>query len=600
MKTYIDEIKTSISMFKNNIKQTLIFELVFNAISIGTIYLLNKFIFSISFKINHIEYLSNATVWPWLRSPFTIIILFISFFIWLFMSIIEISAMIRNYNSRTKISCWQMFYSGIKDAKRIFNEKSTRLIWYIVVIIPAIGSIGAFNINKSVFIPEYISVFINTRPILWTLMIIGFTILYIYSIKWTYTLFYFQLKKENIKASIKDTNKKMRSLIFHTLIGKLLLLFFIVSLLVIFGALLIGLLILIFKIVLNNILAYQMSINICFWIPTIIKYFSQLLIVPLTISYVATVFKDNNHFINHLNYHDTLTLSSSKIKKVGLITIILALFVNILIVYSAGKEAYTNLRKADYVPAITAHRGSSDSAPENTIPAFDQAIVDKADWIELDVHQTKDGVLVISHDANLKRTTGKKQFIYNLTYDELEKLDVGSSFSSDFSNTHIPTLEEVLKRYQGKVKLNIELKPTGHEKNYVQDVIDLIKKYNFEDNCMVASMNETTLKEVKSTDPNITILYNMMVAEGDISKLSYIDNYSVEQSYITDSLIASVHKQNKEIFAFTVNDPDTIRKLADMGVDNIISDNPTLVRNILVHDRLAEKFFFLKYIFKIA
>ena len=75
-----------------------------------------------------------------------------------------------------------------------------------------------------------------------------------------------------------------------------------------------------------------------------------------------------------------------------------------------------------------------------------------------------------------------------------------------------------------------------------------------------------------------------MVAEGDISKLSYIDNYSVEQSYITDSLIASVHKQNKEIFAFTVNDPDTIRKLADMGVDNIISDNPTLVRNILVHE----------------
>ena len=89
-----------------------------------------------------------------------------------------------------------------------------------------------------------------------------------------------------------------------------------------------------------------------------------------------------------------------------------------------------------------------------------------------------------------------------------------------------------------------------------------------------------------------------MIAEGDISKLSYIDNYSVEQSYITSSLIDAVHKQNKKIMAWTVNDPDTIRKLADMGVDNIISDNPTLVRSILVHDRLAEKFFFLKYIFK--
>ena len=598
MKTYIDEIKTSISCFKNNIKQIIIFELVFNAISIGTIYLLNKLIFSLSLKINHIEYLSNATIWPWLRSPFTIIILFVSFFIWLFMSIIEISAIIRNYNSKTKISCWQMFYSGVKDAKRIFNEKSTRLIWYIVVIIPAIGAIGAFNINKSVFIPEYITVFINSRPILWTLMIIGFTILYIYSIKWTYTVFYFQLKKENIKASIKDTNKKMRSLIFHTFLGKLLLLLFIVFILVTFGLLLMAILLLICRIFFNNDFGYQLSLNICFWIPTIIKYFSQLLIVPLTISYVSVVFKKNNHFINHLNYHDSLTLSSSKIKRVGTLTVILALFVNILIVYSSGIESYHNLRKSGNIPEISAHRGSSANAPENTIPAFDQAIVDKADWIELDVHETKDNVLVISHDANLKRTTGKKLFVYNLTYDELEKLNVGTAFSSDYSETHIPTLEEVLQRYQGKIKLNIELKPTGHEKNYAQSVIDLIKKYNFEYDCMVASMNETILKEVKTIDPNITILYNMMIAEGDISKLSYIDNYSVEQSYITSSLIDAVHKQNKKIMAWTVNDPDTIRKLADMGVDNIISDNPTLVRSILVHDRLAEKFFFLKYIFK--
>ena len=598
MKTYIDEIKTSISSFKNNIKQTIIFELVFNAISIGTIYLLNKLIFSFSLKITHIEYLSNATIWPWLRSPFTIIILFVSFFIWLFMSIIEISAIIRNYNSKTKISCWQMFYSGIKDAPRIFYEKSTRLIWYIVIIIPAMGSIGAFNITRSVFIPEYITAFINSRPILWTLMVIGLTILYIYSIKWTYTLFYFQLKKENIKASIKDTNKKMRSLIFHTLIGKVLLLLFIILLLAAFGVLIIGVLVLLCRIFINNDFGYQLALNICFWIPTIIKYFSQLLIVPLEISYVSLIFKKNNHFIKHLNYHDSLSVASSRIKRVGIVTILLALFVNILIVYSSGIESYHNLRKADNIPEISAHRGSSINAPENTIPAFDQAIQDKADWIELDVHETKDNVLVISHDANLKRTTGKNLFIYNLTYAELEKLNVRSSISSDYGDVHIPTLEEVLSRYQGKIKLNIELKPTGHENNYAQSVIDLIKKYNFEGNCMVASMNEPILKEVKSIDPNITILYNMMIAEGDISKLSFIDNYSVEQSYITSSLIDSVHKQNKQIFAWTVNDPDTIRKFADMGVDNIISDNPTLVRSILVHDRLAEKFFFLKYIFK--
>ena len=216
----------------------------------------------------------------------------------------------------------------------------------------------------------------------------------------------------------------------------------------------------------------------------------------------------------------------------------------------------------------------------------------------MDVHETKDGVLVITHDSNLKRITGVKKNVYDLTYNQLEKLKVSGIYSGTYIETNIPTLEEVLERYQGKTKLNIELKPTQYDKNYVDKVIELIKKYNFENNCMVASMNKSIIEEVKEKDSNITILYNMAVAEGDITKLTKIDNYSVDQSYITDSLIKNVHSKNKLIFAWTVNDPDTIRKLADLGIDNIITDDPVLTRSVLEDDRLAKKFFFLKYIFR--
>lgn len=598
MHKYFKEVKQCLLMFKNNFTQTIIFELIFNAISLGTIYLLNQLIFNFSLKVNHIEYLSNTTIVTWLRSPITIIILFVSFFIWLFISIIEISAMIRNYNSKFKINCFQMFYYGIEDAKRIFNEKSTRLIWYIVVIIPAMGAIGAFNFNISVFFPEYIYAFINSHLILLVLMIVGFIILYIYSNKWIYTLFYFQLKNTNIKDAMTNTNKKMKSELVHTLVGKLILSISVLVIIALINIIISSIIILFIRLFMNNANGYDLSLKICYWVPKIILYFSQLLIIPISISYITVIFKNKNQFTTKFNYQDYFLKSSKRTKRLGIVAIILALVVNVLIIYKTGSASYTNLKSSTNTPEITAHRGASTTEPENTILAFDEALEEGADWLELDVHETKDGVLVITHDSNLKRTTGVKKYVYNLTYAELKELKVKGIYSSGYIETDIPTLEEVLDRYQGHAKLNIELKPTQYDKDYVNKVISLIKQYNYESDCMVASMNESILEEVKSADPNITVLYNMAVAEGDVTKLTAIDNYSVEQSYITESLIKSVHSNNKLIFAWTVNDPDTIRKLADLGIDNIVTDEPLLARSVLERNRLEERYFFLKYIFK--
>lgn len=598
MSIYIEEIKECIKNFKSNIKEVLLFEIIFNAISIGSIYILSRLIFSFSLRINHIEYLSNATFFSWLRSPLTIIILFTSFFIWLFLSSIEISAMIRNFNVNKSIKWWQMFYLGIMDAKKIFDAKSPRLIWYLTVIIPAIGAIGAFNINKSVYIPEYIETFINSRPILWTLMIFGFVILYIYSVKWVFTLFYFLLKKADLKVDIKECNKRMKGNILHVILGKILLTLYILFIVLIFLGIILGLIILLCKLLLSSQSGYQVSLQACFWIPLVVLFILQFVIVPLTISYISVIFKKEN--ITFPKMKDLILIKKLSFKKnvMAILTVILAIIVNGLIIYSMGKTQYDALRKPDNIPSITAHRGASINDPENTMPAFTEAINESTDWIELDVHETKDGVLVISHDANLKRITGKKEYVYNLNFSDLEKLNVKSN-NSNYQNVKIPTLEEVFKECKGKVKINIELKPTGHEINYVNKVIDLINQYDIKGDIEIASMNENALKEVKKKDSSIKIIYNMMVANGDISKLDYIDIYSVEQSYITSDLIETVHKANKKIYAWTVNDPDTIRKLADMGVDNIITDDPALARKILSVDHLAQKYSFLSKIFNV-
>src|SRR5574344_497132 len=348
MKKYFNEFQKCLSKFKDNIYQTIIFELIFNAISLGTIYLLNQIIFNLSLKVNHIECLSNETFWPWLKSPLTIILLFISFFAWLFISIIEISAMIRNYNSKFKINCWQMFYYGVKDAERIFNAKSTRFIWYIVVIIPAMGAIGAFNMNFSVFFPEYIYSFINSHLILLILTIIFLIVLYIYTNKWIYTLFYFQLKNTDIKKSIKYTNKKMKPAIMHTLIGKLILTILILLVLFLINIFITLILVLLVRLTLNNN-GYELALQISYWVPRTILYFSQLLIVPIEISYISVLFKQYNRFSSQFNYRDRILKPSKKVIRLGVITIILALSVNILILIKTGNTTYTNLRASSNI-----------------------------------------------------------------------------------------------------------------------------------------------------------------------------------------------------------------------------------------------------------
>ncbi len=108
-------------------------------------------------------------------------------------------------------------------------------------------------------------------------------------------------------------------------------------------------------------------------------------------------------------------------------------------------------------PLVTFHRGDCTVAPENTLPAFRSAILKGGDRIELDVQMTSDGVVVVTHDSNLKRCTGKNAKVYDLTYAEVAQLDAGRWFSSRFADTRIPTLEQVLQLCRGRIGLNVEI-----------------------------------------------------------------------------------------------------------------------------------------------
>lgn len=152
---------------------------------------------------------------------------------------------------------------------------------------------------------------------------------------------------------------------------------------------------------------------------------------------------------------------------------------------------------------ITAHRGSSSLAPENTLPALEAAINDGADCIEIDVRKTKDGQIVLLHDQTLDRTTNLSGCVNEMNYSELSAADAGSWFGEAYKGTGIPTLEQALAVSKGRINLNIELKDCGGDETFVREVLRFIEEYQMTDSCCISSTNYDYLVEMKALNSHI-------------------------------------------------------------------------------------------------
>ncbi|WP_130861864.1 glycerophosphodiester phosphodiesterase family protein [Bacilliculturomica massiliensis] len=232
---------------------------------------------------------------------------------------------------------------------------------------------------------------------------------------------------------------------------------------------------------------------------------------------------------------------------------------------------------------IIAHRAGALFAPENTLSALKNAIAAGADMAEIDVQQTRDGVLVVLHDTNLRRITGVDRNIWQLDYDAVRSLDAGSSFSAAYKGERIPTLEEMLDAARGRMPLMVELKSTGHERELVASTVRQIRKAGMEDQCSVASMSMELLRESKQLAPEIATVYITAVLSDQFSDIPYIDAYSVETSSLTAGMAVQAHAKGKKLYAWTANRKSGIEKILRLGADGLVTDNPELARYYLDH-----------------
>jgi len=237
-------------------------------------------------------------------------------------------------------------------------------------------------------------------------------------------------------------------------------------------------------------------------------------------------------------------------------------------------------------PLIIAHRGASKLAPENTMPAFRKALELGADGIELDVHMSSDGFLVVTHDEMLDRTSNGKGLVRDRTLAELRSLDFGSWFSEDFRGERIPMLEDVLALLSGwDGLLNIEIKngPVFYP-GIERAVADAVKKHKRTNRTIISSFNHYSLVEIRKYEPEIKTAPLYMA--GIYRPWEYARSLGAAAIHplfynIVPEVMKGCKENNIRVHPFTVDQPEQIKQVAAAGADGIITNVPDIALKIV-------------------
>ncbi|TAD74196.1 MAG: glycerophosphodiester phosphodiesterase [Oscillatoriales cyanobacterium] len=225
---------------------------------------------------------------------------------------------------------------------------------------------------------------------------------------------------------------------------------------------------------------------------------------------------------------------------------------------------------------VIAHRGSSASAPENTIAAIEQAIADGADAIELDVQELADGTLAILHDLNLQRLAGVDHPSHELTVADLADLDVGRWFGPAFGAARIPTLAQVLAQVGDRVALNLELKVHGHERRLPEAVVALLGQFP-RSRVVVTSFDWSMLQRVQTIAPHLPI---GPIAAQPIdwaalaANLGPVAVVSLHHRLLDQAIVDRVKALPAALWVWTVDDPALAQGAIALGVDGLMTNCP--------------------------
>lgn len=553
--------------------------------------------FDLIMQVRGYYYLTLENIGDFLCNPVTIFALLLIFVIATVGAMIDISAVIFILDQSAqgkKVHLQQIFKFSLKNAFRAWKPKNFMLVIVLLLFMP-LANIGmASGLLSTISIPEFIMNHIEKNAALSALFAFSMLVITILMMRWMYAFHYFTLEG----CSFKEARRRSASLIKRKRLRDFLymlltqLVFAVTYFVFVFLAIIIAVSV---GKIFSGVFILKWFGTTAIWMVILFSFgiFAGLS-VPVSYGYISVMYyrhkEDAGEYIIH-SIAPEYNISEKRMRFIhrcnvllGCIVVTVGLTLGFFLCSGRLNPNIEYVRTME----VTAHRGASAFYPENTMAAFEGAKELGADWIELDVQQSKDGKIIVMHDTNFKRTTGVDANTWELTYEEISKLDAGSFFGSEFAGEKIPLLSEVVEfAKENNMKLNIELKPTGHETDFEKNVVDVVKAAGIEKDCVITSQVYEVLENVKAYDSSITTVYVMTLAYGDINKLKAADHFSVEATNVTPGLISSVHREGKQLYVWTVNTRESIIKMAELNVDNIITDDIELAKKCIYESRYS-------------
>ena len=232
-------------------------------------------------------------------------------------------------------------------------------------------------------------------------------------------------------------------------------------------------------------------------------------------------------------------------------------------------------------PLVIAHRGASGQLAENTLPAYELAIEQRADMIEIDLHRTRDGATVIAHDEELSGLGGKGE-IAAATLAEVRALDAGGG-------ERVPTLDEVLDRFGERIPFNLELK-RGSSASYEgleRAALDAVRKRGLLEQTLFSSFFDPVLERLRALAPEARLarLFSPRDPERPLERARAVGAEAINpwRGLLQPELIEAAHAEGLAVYVFTVDEEQEMRSLLDLGVDGIFTNFPDRLRALLPH-----------------
>jgi len=234
-------------------------------------------------------------------------------------------------------------------------------------------------------------------------------------------------------------------------------------------------------------------------------------------------------------------------------------------------------------PLVIAHRGASAYRPENTLPAYALAIEQRADMIEIDLHLTRDGAIVIAHDADLGHF-GAEGEIADTTLEEMRGLDAAHGWEE---SAVVPTLDEVLDAFGAAIPFNLEIKwsSEGDYPGLEDATLAALEARGLGPSILFSSFRDSVLRRLREAWPEARLgtLVDPRRPERTLERAEATRSEAINPHFllVTDALVREAHAAGLAVYPYTVDDEEQMRRLLDLGVDGLFTNRPDRMRALL-------------------